>query len=325
MNVRFMTGLSVALGLLVLMACTTDERHPTTSSADPDEGRYHEKSFSWTEASGPLAKGSALAAITSKETRFSSAEEMVAAIQAIEAHLKDKEFTDSLWKPVDYACDELDLAVWNMYGKVTVGDSLVFDEGILRSRCDDLALDTVDNQVSLGKLAAANPSAKVEDRQYPYKMIGHSWSNENRLYVYRTSGSETQFVKHRKKFFTTAWWGTDASRIGVRTYYFTCGSRARDYTKHERVCLHMKSESDWNANDDYVSERFINTLADVKVMVSLQPMIAMYPDINFGSSKVYDAVVGMHSVNHAGLIFRAISSSGLGVINGGPIRQYVTW
>lgn len=308
---------------LSLTACNTNSERLASGDA-PAEDRYHEKSFSWTETDGPLAKGSALAALAARHTRFSSAEEMRAALQSLNERLDDKVFTDSLWKPLDYVCDELDLAAWNTYGTIWLGDSVVFDETRLRERCDAMIPDTLSPSSALGKFTATNPPSTVNDRQYPYKMIGHSWSDEDR-YVYRTSGAETQFVKHRTKFFTTAWWGTDASRIGIRTYYFKCGSRLSDNTIGERACVQITSGSDWDANDDYVSDRFINTIADIVFTLSLQPTVAAHPDIKFGSSKVYDGVVGMHSVNHAGLIFRAVSSSGLGVANIGVARQYVTW
>lgn len=321
MNVRFMTGLSVALGLLVLTACTTDERHPTTSSVDPDEGRYHEKSFSWTEASGPLAKGSALTAITSKETRFSSAEEMVAAVQAIEAHLKDKEFTDSLWKPVDYACDELDLAVWNMYGKVTVGDSLVFDEEILRSRCrlsEEIAAQytaPIDSQ-PLAKSTGWKwwSESEVTDRQYPYKMIGRSWSGFD-LWAYQSTGGETQFEKRRSRFGITAWYDTDASRIGVRIYLFDCGT---EYS--QRVCYFGKSSNSWYKDDDYVSKRDFSV---GQIIVNSNKFPIVRPAKLRGS----DGVLSMHSANHAGLQFRAYSSSGLNnaYIADLILPEYVTW
>lgn len=318
------TCLTAGTLLLALTGCNTDEGRATAPDTLQEEDRYHEKSFSWSETTGPLAKGNALAAVSARQTRFADAEEMIAALQDLEERLGDKAFTDSLWKPVDYVCDELDLAAWNTYGTISLGDSVVFDEAALRGRCADLTHDTLSTSPALGKRTATNPPANIDDRQYPYKMVGHSWSNENRL-AYRTSGAETQFLKHRQKFFTTAWWGTDASRIGIRTYYFKCGSRLSDNTKGERACVQVTSGSDWDANDDYVSDRFINPLGDVTFMISLQPTVAAYPDINFGSAKVYDGIVGMHSVNHAGLVFRAVSSSGLGVANIGVVRQYVTW
>lgn len=310
--------------LLTLTACNNTE-NLTTSAADTDEERFHEKSFSWSDGAGALAKPSAVTALASKTTTFATGDELKAAVEALVAELDDKAFTDSLWKPVDYACDELDLALWNTYGTIRVGDSTVFDEGIMRARCNDVRVDVEPEPSTLAKVANTNPPGYADDRQYPYKMIGHSWADENRLNVYRTSGAETQFEKHRKKFFVTAWWGTDASRIGVRTYYFNCGSRLQFSKEEQRACIQAKVGTDWDSNDDYVSDRFINTLPDLIIVLQAKPTVAAYPDINFGSSRVYNGIVGMHSVNHAGLIFRSTSSSGMGEANIGTVRQYVTW
>src|SRR5690606_27723189 len=125
----------------------------------------------------------ALARITARETGFADAEGFVAAVQALTSRLEDRDFTDSLWKPLDHACDELDLALWNAYGTIRVGDSTVFDENILRSRCTPIGGEadeaSVEDDASgaeaggvLGK-PASNwkwwTEHETEHRVYPYK------------------------------------------------------------------------------------------------------------------------------------------------------------
>lgn len=339
MNMRLIAGLFMTLGASWLTGCNTDE-NITTPSLDPDEGRYHEKSFSWSETTGPLAKGSALSELASKETRFATADDMIAAVQTLYEKLKDKSFTDSLWKPVDYACDELELAVWNVYGKVVVEGAVVFDEEMLKGRCRPS--EAVGESVSeTGRLAKVNATSwlgeagsgwpfpsEVSDRQYPYKMIGTSWSNDY-YGVYKSAGGATQFEKRRSKLGVTAWYDTDASRIGIRTYIIDCST----YTPRE--CRVHKSLSDWNRNDDYVSERepiigggFRNYYPTPNNGLTDVPEI--YYPVNYAKKfKVADAALSMHSVDHAGLIFRAMSSYGIGSapVSGGKFLSYdyVTW
>ncbi len=337
MNMRLIAGIFVTLGLSVLTGCNMDERNPTTPSADPDEGRYHEKSFSWTETTGPLAKGSALAALASQETRFASDDEMFVAVQALEEQLKDKGFTDSLWKPVDYACDELDLAVWNVYGKVVVGDSVVFDEGVLKGRCrpsEEIA-DTMLGHSDPDSEGLTKTSfdwrwwkeVETEHRVYPYKLIGRSWDDFN-LGVYKSTGGETQFKKHREKFWMKKWWDTDASRIGVRIYLIDCSSTP------PRECVINHSQSSWYANDDYVSKRELVTGGKFKAYAPT-PGNGWTSDVKSVDAfyikrfNVATAVYSMHSASHAGIQFRAESSSGVdnAPVSPGPISalEFVTW
>lgn len=306
---------------LSLTACNTNSERLASGDA-PDEDRYHEKSFSWTETDGPLAKSSALAALAARHTRFSSAEEMMAALQSLNERLDDKAFTDSLWKPLDYVCDELDLAAWNTYGTIWLGDSVVFDETRLRERCrlsDEITTaDTegLSDSVALGKTAGWKwwNESEVVDRQYPYKMIGRSWDNFN-LVVYKSTGGETQFEKRRSKFGVTAWWDTDASRIGVRIYLFDCGKIGT-----QRVCYYRTNWNSWYKDDDYVSKR---DLAVGQVTINSNTWPSVRPASLVGS----DAVLSMHSVNHAGLLFRAYSTSGLTntITEETIFPEYVTW
>ena len=309
-----------ALVLFVLTACNSQPQSIDTA-ANADEDRYHEKSFSW-DAKSPLLKGSAIAAINAKETRFSSTGDLTQAIQKLEEKLDDQDFTDSLWKPVDYSCDELELALWNTYGTLLVGDSVLFDEDVLKSHCaltetaGEDRIETVGLDSSLGKKAGWVwwSQSEVSDRQYPYKMIGRSWNNFN-LAVYKSTGGETQFEKNRSKFGVTAWYDTDATRIGVRIYLFDCGN---DVTG--RFCSYNKAKANANSNDDYASERDIAT-GEIRISnkgVSVRPV----------ALKISDAVYSMHSVDHAGLQFRATSSSGISsttITEATVYPGYVTW
>src|SRR5690606_21342390 len=100
---------------------------------------------------------------------------------------------------------------------------------ILRGRCrvsDEIAVqDTGETeQDALSKASAWKwwSESEVTDRQYPYKLIGRSWSGYD-LWAYKSTGGETQFEKRRSRFGITSWYDTDASRIGVRIYLFDCG------------------------------------------------------------------------------------------------------
>lgn len=336
MNMRLVPSLFMTLGVSWLTGCNADE-NITTPSLDPDEGRYHEKSFSWSETTGPLAKGSALLELARKETIFATADDMIAAVQVLNDKLKDKDFTDSLWKPVDYACDELDLAVWNVYGTVVVGDSVVFDEELLKVRCrpseEFMGRQDGHNEADSGLLmkTAFNwkwwKEAETEHRVYPYKLIGRSWNNFN-IGVYKSTGGETQFKKHREKLWVTKWWDTDASRIGIRIYLIDCSSAP------PKECVINHSQSDWYANDDYVSER--EPVAGTKFkFYAPTPSNGWTSDIRgvdpfyLKSFKVAAAVYSMHSASHAGIQFRAESSSGIdnAPVSPGHISalEFVTW
>jgi hypothetical protein len=362
----FRIPIAAAAGLAGLIGCNSPESPVTSISDDPDEGRYHEKSFSWGESSGGLPKASALAGIAGKQTTFATQDELVAAVKALDEKLKDHDFTDSLWKPVDYACDELDLAVWNEYGTVLLDDSVVFDATILKERCR-----SIDENRVLRKSASDNPPGEAIDRQYPYKMIGRSWDNFN-LGVYKSTGAETQFKKRRSIWGVTGWYDLDATRIGVRIYLFDCGKS----DVGSRVCLLRRSTSDWYKNDDYVSKRepafginvggtltgwmpnigwkpvwtpdqFNSRLSQIDeqfhnaglTYIDLTSWLGDFyeitrawtipiPDFGLMNLRVADGVMALHSVDHAGLKFRATSSSGLGAYNATQdVYQFdfVTW
>lgn len=320
MRFRFSFFPFAAAALTGLIGCTSQDDRVTSATEDPDEDRYHEKSFSWDAASGTLPKASALAGIAGKQTTFASQEEMVAAVKALNEKLKDHAFTDSLWKPVDYACDELDLAVWNEYGTVRLGDSVVFDEGILKSRCrlsEGIEDSSEPDSVGLGKRAGWKwwSESEVVDRQYPYKMIGRAWDNF-KLLNYESTGGETQFEKRRSRFGITAWYDTDATRIGVRIYLFDCGK-----VLAQQYCYYTRSTSDWYSNDDYVSKRDFPGDSYPSPVYNRNPAFPI-------SLNPSDALLALHSADHAGIQFRAYSSSGFSptVISDEVINlQFVTW
>jgi hypothetical protein len=317
------SSLSIAgIALCALTGCNTSDSHVTDPSGDPDAGRYHERSFSWDAPVGGLPKASALTGIASKQTTFASPEALGDAIVALEARLNDRNFTDSLWKPVDYTCDELDLALWNAYGTVRLGDSTVFDEAILKSRCrlsgsTDEAADAGTDSALLGKKSDWQwwHASEAVDRQYPYKMIGRSWDDYD-IVVYKSTGGETQFEKNRSRFGITAWYDTDATRIGVRVYLFDCGMVGA-----QKYCYFGASRHSWYSNDDYVSTR---DLALGEFTINTRGGFKVRPAKLKGS----DAVISMHSVDHAGLLFRAISASGAGtnvLTEANVLLEFVTW
>jgi hypothetical protein len=304
--------------LMFMTACNFNDPPSSDSPEVAGEDLFHEKSFSWDAPT--TAPG--LTKVSARSTDFATTEAYVEAVRGLVPKLGDPTFTDAIWKPLDHACDELDLALWNVYGTIRVGDSTVFDEDMLRERCRPLGHDT--SEGSLEK-AAVNPSSEEEDRQYPYKMIGRSWSNANRI-VYYSSGGETQFKKHREKLWTMAWWDTDASKIGVRAYYYDCGmvKRAGVWT---RACVGRESRSDSDNNDDYVSERHITAGLSIDIQVyAYSAFNGQISGVESYAFKVFDGVIAMHSVNHGSHVFRAVSSSGMGDITIDLVqRDYVTW
>jgi hypothetical protein len=326
---RFVPALA---GLLMTTACNAPDREPLAPPATVDADDFHEKSFAWDDA----ATAPALSKISARETRFADAEAFLAAVQALTSRLEDRSFTDSLWKPLDHACDELDLALWNTYGTIRVGDSTVFNESVLRDRCSPIeggAEESVASDEAAGVRAADTGSVleksalnwkwwtenETEHRVYPYKMIGRSWSNFN-LIVYRSTGGETQFKKHREKYWQKAWWDTDASRIGVRVYLLNCGINKYHGV---RTCYHAGTRTASGRNDDYVSAR------DAGYALAFTLTERVKPGLEVNNVRVNDAAVSMHSVDHAGIAFRAQSSAGFNPST--PIEgffyppEYVTW
>lgn len=314
--------------LATLAACTTNP----DGSDDSGQDRSHEKSFSWDSNAGSLSKGSAVAGLSALKTTFTDAEEFTRAVQGLEEKLADPSFTEGLWKPLDYSCDELELAIWNTYGTVYLNDSLVFSEAMLRSRCrksEEISASEPDSALSLAKSGDWRwwPEGTASDRQYPYKMIGRSWHDFN-IVVYKSTGGETQFEKHRSRYGVTAWYDTDATRIGVRVYLIDCTQT------NPRQCVVHHSQSSWYKNDDYVSER--ESVAGAKFRAYVPTAENNWTtdiksfDYNYlRNFKVAAAAYSLHSVDHAGLQFRATSSSGIGdsPVAPGSITSfdYVTW
>ena len=316
-------------GLLMTTACNAPDREPLASSTPASADEFHEKSFAWDDAT----PSPALAKISARETAFADAEAFVAAARTLTSRLEDRSFTDSLWKPLDHACDELDLALWNAYGTIRVGDSTVFDETVLRSRCTPIGgeADEAIVEAEAGDTGAGDALGKsafdwkwwtqneADHRVYPYKMIGRSWSDFN-LIVYKSTGGETQFKKHREKFWVKAWWDTDASRIGVRVYLLNCGIN-KYYGV--RTCYHAGTRTASGKNDDYVSAR------DAGYALAFTLTERVKPGLEVNNVRVNDAAVSMHSVDHAGIAFRARSSAGFDPST--PIEgffyspEYVTW
>ena len=304
------------LGLAALTACNA----PISDPAATAEDRFHEKSFSW----DATTRDPGLAKVSGLSTRFENEEQLQAAIVALEENLRVPGYSGNLWKPIDYACDELALALWNAHGTVSLRDSVVLDESILKRGCSYIGDDSLKAANGLmTKSAAVYPSAVETDRQYPYKMIGESWDDFN-IGVYKSTGGETQFKKDRERFGIKGWYDTDASRIGVRIYVLNCS------VSGPRICYRQYSQSDWYSNDDYVSKR------DPAIGLKVK-MTRPTPENNWTPSpkgadlmdfRSADAVISMHSVNHAGLQFRAVSSSGLTAATevAGPLfYDYVTW
>lgn len=307
-------ALAMSGGAMSLTACNAQPQENETASAGEDH--FHEKSFSWDNPAGKVSASGALAKTAAARTRFGSGDELGKAVTDMDEALKTPGYSDSLWKPIDYACDELTLGLWNKYGTISIGDSVVLDEASLKASCRYVGEDA-----ALAK--SAGGSSEAIDRQYPYKMIGTSWDQFN-IGIYNSTGGETQFKKDRTRFGVKGWYDTDASRIGVRIYLFDC-TLTTPY-----VCVGNGIESSWYSNDDYVSKRD----AYYKVYAGT------YPNSSNGwnslpikggpvvAYKEADAVTSVHSVDHAGLQFRAISSSGhhpsATYYQEVPL-QYVTW
>lgn len=280
-------------------------------AAEPD--RFHARTFSWdslpsTAGTAPLSKPGALAA---RGTRFESREALREALEAVGRDLVKPGATDTLWKPLDHSCPEFDLALWNRFGEVRLRDSLVLDEALLRARCAPIGED----RATLGK-SAAYASGETQHRVYPYKMFGRVWSDRD-LIVMRSSGAETQFKKEREYFGMWGWWDTDATRIGVRVYLLDCaGSPAG-------VCYFGGEKSNWARNAASTGQTDFADWNETRVQTMNLP--AGLKRLNL---KVSAAAIAMHSADHAGIRFRASSSSGLSpstTLYAMPALEYVTW
>ena len=303
-------------------------------------------------------------------------------LKRVSTSLKDKTFRSTVPRPSDFDCDAVALALFAKYGTLRVAGREVISPARLRQACRPrAAATTVANPAATtmaATAAAAWPATEVNDRQYPYKMIGRSWHNFD-VGVYKSTGAETEFQKHRQRVWweDTRWWGLDADRIGIRTYYFDC-PHVPAYHALATTCFSAPgrpSSSDWQKNDDYIGERDLAVSAQVSFNldgwlptglkprwnayqmfeVSVEPgydpwqKVATYttvwqlndvvarvaapmglgrqeladflsqaaitsvPDIRPGPTvTIANAAMGMHSVNHGALKFRAVSSSGFG-------------
>jgi hypothetical protein len=287
------------LTLCVLTACDTGTPQVNESNRSESIDRVHEKSFSWDARNSQVTQFGELAKTQTRTTRFSDSSEFSTAVLAMSGSLEESGASDSLWKPIDYACDELALGLWNKYGSISVGDSAVLDEASLKAGCRYIGDDA-----ALGKSAQTHndlAGAVVDIREYPYKMIGESW-DKNVFSALGFTGASTQFKKHRSKFGILGWYDTDASRIGIKLYMLTCS-----YETNQR-CVLGETRSDFDQNDDYVSSRVF--AAGEGLVFGVVPSRS-----SSGSDLVqmvrHDAVIAMHSVDHAGIRFRASSSSGL--------------
>jgi hypothetical protein len=341
-----------------------------------DTDKFHEKSFSWDTASHVTTI--AARAANAPAYNFTIAQ-LDSIVSATNKKLSNSSYTKSLWKPVDYSCDELEIALWNEFNTITVDGRILLNDSTVKSHCSY----TGDEKITIASRSSAagvNPPSEAIDRKYPYKMIGRSWNTFD-VGVYKSTGAETQFEKRRTSWGVTAWYDTDASRIGVRIYLFDCTGAGT-----KRACILRRSTSDWYANDDYVSKRefavggsvsgtlngIYPEIGWVPVANKISPMIrdpaeiqsaidraaaatsdrilirgianelseayshfytslglnTLTPDLGFVALNVSDGVMALHSADHAGMKFRAISSSGLGATasyNSYRTLDYVAW
>jgi hypothetical protein len=366
----------------------------SSEGPDPDDGRYHEQAFRLGDDEDPV-----VIAGRAHRTELSQ-NELDKEMDRLAAAITKKDFRNRLSLPLDYGCDLVQLALFQEHGTLRVAGIDVVGVDALRRSCRPLQSDEPTVEKPARRTEAQDPppvgswpASEVDDRQYPYKMIGRSWHNFD-IGVYKSTGAETQFQKRRKRGWwdVTAWWGLDADRIGIRTYYFDCPSLPEGHPM-QRVCFGAPgrpSSSDWQAHDDYVGERDMavgggisfnlqgwlpaglkgvwNGTFDVTVVPGYDPYerVATYtqipdvPKILLGVGQLYgmnrqdvanwfanswipyvpalnqgpsvsisNAAMGMHSVNHGSMRFRAISSSGLGgrtfLITSANLYDFVQW
>jgi hypothetical protein len=311
---RTVFRLLVLPGAALLAAC---DLSPNLSGSEPGErresagpDRFHLKTFSWDPAS-PLAKSGYEG--HARSTRFESIEALGKAFEAMQRELRAAGASDSLWKPLNHSCPEFELALWNRYGEIRVRDSLFLDEALLRARCLPLSVPEEGGE-ALGK-SAAYASGEAQHRVYPYKMIGRVWSDRD-LILLRSSGAETQFKKEREYFGVMGWWDTDAARIGVRIYLLDCGG-------NPKVCYSGGEKSNWHRNASSAWQTDFSDWGETRVQTTGLP-----PGIKRLNLKVSEAAIALHSADHAGIRFRAVSTSGILAstpLLAMPATEYVTW
>jgi hypothetical protein len=294
-------GLALAL---LIVAC---DASPTNSPESPEPGRPHARSFDWDSPPEALAKAA------SRRARFETRAAWGAALRTLHEELTRPGASDTFWKPLDHSCPEIDLAVWNRFGEVRVGDTLLFDEDSLRSRCRPVEDPGLAENAPMK--TAAYAIAESQHRVYPYKMLGRAWSDLD-LFVVRSSGAETQFKKERESWGVRAWWDTDAARIGVRMYLLDCGGSPV-------VCYFGGEKSNWHRNSDVVLQTDFAGPGEMRVQTTDLPPGRKRLDL-----KVSAAVIALHSADHAGIRFRATSTAGLAPstpLYAMPALAYVTW
>lgn len=361
---------------------------------DPDEGRYHEQAFQLGDDADPVVLAGRARSTDLEQAEFGKEVERLATA------ITKKDFRSALKQPLDYRCDLIQLALLLEHGTLRVEGKEVVSIDSLRRTCRRVSDEAAtlgapgpQTQAQVAPPAGSWPAAEVDDRQYPYKMIGRSWHNFD-VGVYKSTGAETQFQKYRKRGWwdVRAWWGLDADRVGIRTYYFDCPSVPAGHAL-ATVCFGHStrpSSSDWQANDDYVGERDMAIGAGVNfnlqgwlpsglqakwdghfettVVPGFDPWqrvvtyttapdvpeflagigrvygmnrqevadwlsrswITSVPAINSGPAvSISNAALGMHSVNHGSMRFRAISSSGLGgrtfLVTSADLYSFVEW
>jgi hypothetical protein len=233
---------------LVFVGCDGGSTAAVQSPSDPDASKYHENSFSFDSTVG----GTVAARTLSSKTTFTR-KQLDSTVKVLATKLQqDRAWANSLSKPVDYVCDELLLALFNQYGNVWIGDSLVLSQDLLKKMCKY----TGENAVKAAPRSAISAaggwslSSQADDRQYPYKMIGTSWANFDAL-VYKSTGGETDFQKYRRKYLTSAWWGLDADHIGVRIYLFN----KVPVLNNPAIFILQRSTSDFYSGSSSVSKR----------------------------------------------------------------------
>lgn len=268
------------------------------------------------------------AAMGSKESHFADQEALQKALSQVAREFKDAQTRKTALTAYENAVEHIDrfqIFTLARLGKTWLGDQVVISDEILlgsfRASTASAAPVASDSSGSIGTtrqaLEAYPPSQVQQNLGEVYKTQGESFVDN--FIAYKQAGALTQFKKHRKRFWVTGWYDTDASKIAVQVYYF--GNPDRDiFPAYRNTSFAMSEGSDHNSGDDYVSDRELCFGGSITYRLDSGGGVNPTPSPIF-TVGCYEGIYALHAVDHAGYKWRLSSSKGLRAqIEWGSIR-----
>jgi hypothetical protein len=244
----------------------------------------------------------------STESRFATVEEYQDALARCASELADDgRARDAIGSESEELIDRISpTMIYALYklGHVRVGDHTVLSDSVLLANAHNRST----GKEGLAK-ATSNPPSFVQQNQGPYKMQGETFTHD--YYVYNDIGAYTQFKKHRRKWWYTGWWDTDASRISIRCIYFANPDAYYYGYPYGWTSYAGYANSKSTSNNDYISTASVSFGAKVSIDFGVDPYSTSYNMPKSYTADNYDAVMAYHAVDHAGYQWRLQTSQGM--------------